>query len=225
MDRPLARIKLYRGMNLLLIEGIPGSGKTTLAKRLYDTAVSQGINASWHREEARDHPLHPHSGSRDDRSAEGFLNQWREFIASHAERDQLLILEGSLFQSSVRYLLEAGNPAEIPDYYSACQALLNPVSARLIYLRPSDITSHIHWLLDHRGEDWSRKLTNYLDRTPYCRKRGWCGCEGMIRFIGDYVEICDSLVKQTEMPYQSIGFDVGAFESHFEKAIEIFDFD
>ncbi|WP_421862001.1 hypothetical protein [Motiliproteus sp.] len=206
-------------MKLLLLEGIPGSGKTTLAEQLCDSVIAKGLNASWHREEAKDHPVHPHDGRREDKSVQGFLNQWRQFIEANAGRDQLFILEGSLFQSSVRYLLESDHEAQIADYYATCLTLLAPVSPQLIYLRPNDIASQVDWTLDHRGEDWRRKLISYLDNTAYCRRRGWKGRTGMIAFMDDYARHCDALVAQSPMPIQIIRFEPGEFGSHREQSI------
>lgn len=42
---------------LILVEGIPGSGKTTIAKRLYDHLVANNIKTNLYLEGDIDHPI------------------------------------------------------------------------------------------------------------------------------------------------------------------------
>ena len=46
-------------MHFVLIEGVPGSGKTTLAEKLCSYAGENGVEASWFREDDQQHPIHP----------------------------------------------------------------------------------------------------------------------------------------------------------------------
>lgn len=162
-------------LNLLLIEGVPGSGKSSLAEMLCEAAHSVGVSASWYLEESKDHPIHPHNGSRGQTIPERYLRQWDEFVSSNISSDHLFIIEGSLFQSSIRFMLEQGNEEVISQYFISCQSLLSSASPRLIYLRPPEIESHIDWIMAHRGEEWSNKVTKYLEKTPFCLSRVWHG--------------------------------------------------
>lgn len=47
-----------RNTKLILIEGIPGSGKFTLAQFIAHTFTQQGISCQWWYEEEKDHPLY-----------------------------------------------------------------------------------------------------------------------------------------------------------------------
>lgn len=104
-------------MRLILIEGVPGSGKSTLAETLCKEALSLGINASWYLEESRDHPVHPHIDRNGKNLSEYYLRQWKNFISANASRDHLFILEGSLFQSTIRFMLEAGSESMAHEYF------------------------------------------------------------------------------------------------------------
>lgn len=206
-------------MRLIFIEGVPGSGKSTLAETLCNEAFSSGVNASWYLEESRDHPVHPHIERNGKNLTEYYLRQWKNFISENASRDHLFILEGSLFQSTIRFMIEADSESIIPEYYTQCQLLLSNISSDLIYLRPTDIRPHIDWISSIRGVEWTKKVTNYLEGTLFCKKRGWSGENCMAEFWSYYADYCDFLVKNTTVSSQTIASGKGNFESQLTSAL------
>jgi hypothetical protein len=212
-------------LDLILIEGVPGSGKSTLAEMLYDAANSIGINASWHLEESRDHPVHNHKERPDRALPEYYLGQWEKFILSNGSLDHLFIIEGSLFQSNVRFMMEDSNEELIPSYFSRCESLLAQVSPKLIYLRPAEISQHIDWVMEHRGEEWSEKVSRYIENTPFCSSRHWQGASCMRDFWSYYANICDFLVSQTTIPSHTINCGMGSFKNQFKEAFDYINLD
>lgn len=207
-------------MDLLLIEGVPGSGKSTLAEKLCRKAQLNGISASWYLEESKDHPVHPHEGVRSPALSERYLQAWENFISTNRSLDHLFIIEGSLFQSTVRFILQENGEALIPSYFSACQSLFAGVSVKLIYLRPPDIASHMAWTMEHRGAEWSAKVTGYLEKTAFCSNRGWQGAGCMKNFWSYYADLCDALVVKTTIPSHTIYCASGCFEHPLSEALD-----
>lgn len=207
-------------MRLILIEGVPGCGKSTLAESLHRDALSSGVNASWYLEESRDHPVHPHIVRNGRNLAEYYLRQWEKFISENASRDHLFILEESLFQSTIRFMVEADKESMIPEYFTQCQLLLSNISSDLIYLQPANIRTHIDWISTLRGEEWTRKVTKYLEATPFCIKRGWFGENCMGEFWSYYADVCDLLVKNAAISSQAIASGKGNFESQLASVLE-----
>ena len=206
-------------MRLILIEGVPGSGKSTLAEILCEKALSAGLSASWYPEESRIHPVHPHKGRDSKNLAEYFLRQWGNFISTNASRDHLFILEGSLFQSTIRFMIEADSESMIPEYFTQCQRLLANTSSELVYLRPPNIRSHIDWTSTTRGAEWTGKVAKYLEGTPFCKKRGWSRESCMSEFWSYYADRCDLLVKTATISSQKITSGTGHFESQLVSAL------
>ena len=122
---------------LLLIEGIPGSGKTTAARRIAEQLAARGIPARWHLEESRSHPVAPRDLRRTAREP-GFgprlLDSWRRFAAS-APEGEVTILEGTLFQWNASpiggltmrpaWLLSKPSPTPRPMYGMKSKSLLD----------------------------------------------------------------------------------------------------
>ena len=205
-------------LKLILIEGIPGSGKSTLAEMLCSTAVASGLTASWFLEESKDHPVHPHNGLCREKTPEYFLYQWEEFVSSNINKDHLFILEGSLFQSTVRFIMEENGEAVIPLYFKQCESILRNCLTKLIYLRPPSISKHIDWVSSHRGSEWSSKVTSYLYSTPFCSTRNWREEVTLNYFWSYYAELCDSLVLETTIPKCTIEAGVGYFGNQYDQA-------
>ena len=189
-------------MELVLIEGIPGSGKSTLAKNLYQAARQNGVSAEWYLEEAKDHPVHPAEFKRERFSApehfgERCLKRWHGFLSEHKEKTDLYILEGSVFQSTLRFMLEADREDQARDYFAKYSALITDHSPVLYYLRPGDLVKHLDWIMERRGDEWTDKVGLYLANTPYCSRRGWGASVCMKNFWSDYALLCDSLIAKT----------------------------
>lgn len=209
-------------MKLIFIEGVPSSGKSTMAKMLCDIAQKEGVNSSWYLEQSIEHPIHPvntEHNKHDHKFAVHCLKQWQKFVSANKAKDHLFILDGSLFQSTIRFMLEGNNTEQIADYYTSCQSILSTIPSNIIYLRPPEINSHIEWTMKHRGESWTSKVAGYLEKTPYCSQRQWLGKDGMRSFWSDYAQLCDSLILQTTLPCHTIEAGYGHFESQIDNVL------
>lgn len=198
-------------MRLLLIEGLPGTGKTTLASHLCASALNEGRKSRWYLEEAADHPVHPHSlgalKSRADYPSQ-CLQRWQRFVDEARSTGTLHILEGSAFQSTVRFMMEQGR-ADIDDYIDEFEKILAPLSPSFIYLRPENAEKHLRATAIHRGPGWTRKVAVYIEQTPYARSHGLRGESGMHRFWADYAGLCDALVNRLSMPLSRTAIATG----------------
>jgi len=209
-------------MDLILIEGLPGSGKSTLAENLCEIAKSNGYSSSWYLEEAKNHPVHPidlRSEKHKTSYPEFCLQQWQKFISDNKNNDQLIILEGSLFQSTIRFMMEGNNQDLASGYYSECESILSVINPKLIYLRPPEVMSHIDWLVNQRGNHWTNKVSEYLQATPYCLERNLQGLSGMSVFWSNYARLCDSLIIAPTIESYTINAGVGYFETQTDEAL------
>lgn len=149
-----------------------------------------------------------------------YLNQWKEFLQKYDSSEQLFILEGSLFQNSVRFLLENNHKETIPDYFSEWQSLVTSLPTKLIYLRPDNVYTHIDWIMQHRGNDWRQKITTYYEQTPFCSSFNCRGKDCMHKFWSHYATVCESLIVQATISTHIINITTDQFSSRFEKALK-----
>ena len=203
-------------MQLLLIEGVPGSGKTTAAKEACRLLNSIGIRANWYLEEAAEHPIHPRSITKHRDApdfAESCLKQWGLFVGHAQQGEELHIMEGSAYQSTVRFMME-NDMDGIDHYFSEFVNVVKPLSPAMIYLRPNDIVKNSRYICKLRGEDWAAKVSNYETNTPLSNRRNLSGIEGMHDFWKEYASLCDSLLPLWTLPSRTIKFEPGHWQHH-----------
>lgn len=196
-------------------------GKSTLAAQLCAAANQSGIAARWYLEESKDHPVHPHSLSAQ-RSSKDYstacLRHWSEF-ANRAKDDGVVhILEGSAFQSTVRFMMEQRHMG-IHAYFARFQQSVVALSPVLIYLKPPHAAEHSRCISLHRGNTWAGKVAAYLEQTPYCAQHGLTGVDGMHRFWSDYAKLCDELVAAACMPRRVIEVAVNGWQRSLPQAL------
>jgi molybdopterin-guanine dinucleotide biosynthesis protein len=188
---------------LVLVEGLPGSGKTSAAKHLARSLRARGIRAALIRELEPDHPVIPRSvmkqAARDD-YAEVCLSRWRAFATDRGSGSaEVAIIEGCAFQSTLRFLYANRVPAgEIHSFWESCEKIIAPLDPRLVYLYQPDPAGFMKSrTLSRRGPEWTDKVAAYAQATPRSREHDWQGRDGMVAFWKDYRVLCDELYRRS----------------------------
>jgi hypothetical protein len=208
-------------MTLWFVEGLPGTGKTTMAEQLCALARKSGLSAAWYLEESIDHPVHgwklKESRKNSDIFVKSCLDAWRLFAENATKTGGIHILEGSAFQSTVRFMLEQ-EISGIEGYYASFEEIVFPLAARVVYLRPKDAIEHSLLTSSSRGDVWAGKVSNYLEKTAYSKSHGLVGTSGMHRFWADYAVLCDRIVRKSALPVKTINVEPGEWERHSAEA-------
>lgn len=208
-------------MGIVFIEGLPGTGKSTLARGLCELLREAGLEATWHLEEAADHPVHPATFIRTRKEpgfAERCLENWHHFVKQVESKHGVHLLEGSAFQSTVRFMMEQENDCT-EGYFQRFIEIVNPLSPALIYLSSDNARQHSRNVASHRGASWSGKVSIYLQGTPYSTARNWKGESGMHSFWSDYAARCDELVKRSGMATLTLRAVPGDVKSQLSRSI------
>lgn len=208
-------------MHLIFIERIPGSGKSTLAEKSCAAAVRAGYDAMWYLEESKNHPVHPATLrllKSQPTFIEDCLRSWSSFVEQYQKGNILHILEGSAFQSTVRFMMEH-KQAGIEDYFRRFEDIVRPLSPRMVYLRPRDAAQYAAYVSRLRGPVWIAQVGEYLARTHYSVSRGLSGAQGMHQFWAEYAALCDDLIARTSMPVKTIEVVPDEWDRHLMEAI------
>jgi hypothetical protein len=212
-------------MTLWFVEGLPGVGKTTLAENLCALVRKSGRAAVWYLEESIDHPVHGQSLKLERKNGGGFvsacLDSWYRFAERAAKDPVIHVLEGSAFQSTVRFMMEE-ELSGIDKYYTRFEEIVTPLAARMVYLRPKEAVEHSIFTSQSRGEAWTRKVGNYLEKTAYSKSRGLVGTNGMHRFWADYAFLCDGIVRKSVFPVKTINVEPGKWDRQTAEAADYF---
>ena len=206
---------------LLFIEGIPGSGKSTTAELLNNALVASGVDATWYREENKEHPVHPRE-IRNHKHRNTYptlcLESWRDFVKKESASNTLHIMEGSAFQSTVRHMMEYERK-NIMEYFNEFIKAVAPMNPALIYLRPTNALELSRLISKQRGKKWTTLVSEYETNVPYSVTNNLVGIEGMHVFWQKYAELCDTLFSAWIGDKDIIKFKPGEWESHLSNAL------
>lgn len=213
-------------MTLYFVEGLPGTGKTTLAERLCSQANRSGRSATWYLEEAIDHPVHGRKLKVARKNSKIFaascLDAWRHFAENATKAKGIHLLEGSAFQSTVRFMMEE-ELSNIEDYYTQFEEIVSPLAARVVYLRPKDAIEYSLQTSLSRGKVWTEKVSDYLEKTAYSKSHGLVGTNEMHQFWADYAALCDRIARKSILPMKIINVEPGEWERHSADAANFFE--
>jgi hypothetical protein len=218
--------------HLVLIDGLPGSGKSSLARALGEGLP--GANVYFENYGPRN-PLHGFPVEDDvaefaaiyehspEEVAERCEAAWSTFAATAAPG--LHVVESHPFQSAVRLLLQMD--AERPlfrRFMEAVEAVSVPLAPRLLLLRSPNGIEDFGEVMDARGDEWAAAISLFVERTPWARNRGLVGSEATFGFMHDYAEILDDLLAVSKLPRLEIagGRDFGP--DSVSRAIQWVDF-
>ncbi len=188
---------------LILIDGLPGSGKSTTAQFIALQLERNHIPARWFYELEQAHPIHAfHVWSREGpaKFVKTIINNWRTFVAREQNSDVVNILESTLFQSTVRLLLQNDVPhSEILEYAFHTEEITRELQPVLIYFSASNVAKALREICDKRRKIWEQYFVRVIDGSLYGKNRQLHDFEGVVTFFQEYQELTTYLFSQFKM--------------------------
>ena len=174
---------------LVLVEGLPGSGKSTTAQWLAHEMARQGRPARWVYEQEVPHPVlgppHPahswkeHLGNR--------LAAWARFAAGVRRADAATVVDSAFLQSSVFGMLRRGLDADT----------IRPLDPALVYFREPRPDTALRRICEARGMAWTLMHIGACDGATWARARGVSGMDGLLAYWRDHAGVCETAVART----------------------------
>lgn len=189
---------------LVLVDGLPGTGKTTTAERVFEGLRGRGIDCAWAREEAKPHPVFGPgilAARRQPEFPALCIEAWTRFVA---QTDRICVLDGAALQSTVRFMFEQRvADVDITAYWQAFETIVAPARPVLMYLRDPNPAQRLRrHAIRERGREWYEKLADHVARTPAGRPFRHLGVDGFVEFWVRYGALCDELLAASELTVQ-----------------------
>jgi hypothetical protein len=202
--------------NLIVFDGLPGSGKSTNAHWLTHHLQKQGVNAVFVPESEIPHPLWWYEvwDGREFRTPDfdhvpietfiqNSIKKWKDFATGIVHTNQLYIVESFFFQNTVgMFLMGGAKPARVKEYAHEIQKITSRLNPHLIYFRQDDLAAALDRICAIRGKEFEDELTHNMEGFPYLRERHLKGLDGIATLWQAIQSITDALYE--EYPVQKV---------------------
>lgn len=209
-----------RKPSLILIEGLPGSGKSTMAHFLLRYLATNDVPSTWWYEEVKGHPLYLFDDATSVQRVLGdlgagdypsviaaALDKWRQFADAVQTSDRVVLLDSCLFGYLTWTLFPFNVPqADIHAYLAEVERIIGAANPHLIYLHQRDVAAALTRICTRRGGTTEERLIRNATESPYGKQRRFHGFAGMAALWADYRVFTDEA-------YARIGFAKLAIEN------------
>lgn len=129
---------------LILVEGMPGTGKTTVSQLIHQQLQVIGEDSCWYYEDVAPHPVRlyfePAQHQSPGQYCEQVLNCWNEYVARLLQGDQIHVHDSAILQNHLRSMLlydfERKFIRQVIDEIESKIRILNPT---WLYLEPENV--------------------------------------------------------------------------------------
>jgi thymidylate kinase len=210
--------------NMILIEGIPGSGKSTMAHFLTRQLDQQGIIYKWWYEEEKWHPLYlfEDADSLEQLFAalaaghyreiiQATLGKWQELASNLRDTEYVILFDSSLFGYLTWTLFPFGVPiVDIQAYLAQIAGIIYELNPCLIYFHQQDIAANFQRIFARRGGETEVQQIQKVTQSPYAQKYNLQGFTGLVTFWRDYQALTD--IAFANLPFVKLALDTTAGE-------------
>lgn len=184
---------------LVIVEGFPGSGKSTTAQWAAIQWRRGGRACRWLYEQEPDHPLVGQPAGVEYRTWDDYYEvhtgRWAAFVAAAGQADDVTIVESALLQYQVFAMLRNGaEPEAIVAFIRRLGAVIQPLAPRLVYFRAPDPDAAYRDISARRGERALQGVLRYYEGSDFARQRGLYGFDGMLAYWREHAAVCERAV-------------------------------
>jgi hypothetical protein len=161
-------------MRLLLIEGAPYSGKSTIAQHVALRCTTPGTTARWFHEREPDHPVFQFAHLNEllrfepDQLEEALMAGWRALTPM--PRLNVLVLDGTLMNLTIGLMVAMELPENrIRRVFGDIVEVLQPFEPTLVQLTYPDVDQWLRTVSAQRGAHWIHVMHTLLAQTPFAR--------------------------------------------------------
>lgn len=172
--------------NLIIVEGLPGSGKSTTAAMIADKLTKKGKKVICLDEGAQEHPADYADYDFPDFETERIkiLERWRSFTEK-ADKNTIYVFNCIFLQNPMcETMMRFGLDAKISlNYISEIAEIIKPLNPVIIYIDRPDVRATIDRVIDERGKDWLNAVIDYHVSQGYGKQNSLSGYDGYIQCL------------------------------------------
>lgn len=181
---------------LVLFEGNPFTGKSTLSEYAAQQLRLNGRSVEWVSEGLMLEKYFPHvlevldvMGPMQPLSGETLWAEWSAFVQTVKSSPDIFVVDAAISYAAVDPLLFEDRPyAEILAAVTRIAKLCAPLHPRVIHL-VGDQDRIARASIVERGDKWEAHLVGQSDATPYQKARGRSGVDGAIALLEETQEL------------------------------------
>ena len=194
---------------LILVDGLPGSGKSTTAQFICDQLQRSGLRSRWYYEEEPFYPVASGYSSSAYKSPTDFFSasftKWKSFVSQAMQSDEISIFESWFFQDAIfGLLMEDVEEPLIRNYIHGIRETCQCLEPVLFYLYQPDYSKTMRRICDYRGERWEKWLIERSEKSAFAQNRKLKGFDGMIQFWVKLRAIAEDIFAGLDIPKLSI---------------------
>jgi hypothetical protein len=178
---------------LILVEGFPGSGKSTTTGHIDKTLQQNGVPCRRYLEDDDPHPI-----ACLDFEIKGLPEKmiplWSYFTEQAMQESNVTIIESRLWQNTALFMyMSEWQPEGILRFSRNVAEVLVPLSPILVYLDQDDTDTAMHQLYIRRGEKWFQKALQMTTAYPWFQSRGLKNYAGWVQFFKEWQDVVTRL--------------------------------
>lgn len=213
---------------LILVDGLPGSGKSSTSQFICDQLRRNGIDGRWYYEGEKPHPVAPTKGLSDFSSPGEYigaaLERWKIFTTAAMESGEIAIIESRFFQDAILpFQLNDLDPSQIIEYIHEISDICQPLSPTLIYFFQPDYMATMRRICDQRGPHIEQAYIERNEESAYGKRLGLQGFDGLVQFwvnlrsimeqLFEELDTCKLAIDNTEWEWSRYYRQIGEFLS------------
>ena len=199
---------------LIIVEGLPGSGKSTTAAMIAEELQKRGVRALCF-DEGEEHPADYKDYDFPDfeTEREKILEKWREFVR---DRDRnavyvfnCIFLQNPMCETMMRFGMEH---EQSRAYIAEIAGIIKPLRPLIVYIDRQDIRAAVDSVLDERGEDWLSAVTAYHTTQGYGKQNRLSGYDGYMECLAERKRRELDILRSLDIEYCTVSEDLTAAE-------------